>query len=115
MRLGALTRPRIGGREVNEMSRYFGRFLQIGSESEIDVMSAPARRAVVSCRQFMTLALFCAAGMAGCSGGRLSPEQQVDEAFKNSKAKKLEVVPFQGTVTIDGQAPSDNVFLCIFL
>jgi hypothetical protein len=76
-------------------------------------MSAAGRAPVYS-RKFVTLVLFWAAGMAGCSGGP-TPQQQLDEAFKDSKAKRLEVVPFQGTVTIDGQHPADNVFLCVVL
>jgi hypothetical protein len=77
-------------------------------------MFAPARRAPVSSRKFLALVLLCAAGMAGCSG-KPTPQQELDSAFKDNPSARLQVAKFEGYVTIDGQAPQDNLALTIIL
>jgi hypothetical protein len=61
-------------------------------------------RAVASSRPLPALLLFAAASVVGCSRGPTAQEQ-LDAAFKDSSAHRLEVAKFEGQVTIDNQPP----------
>ena len=55
--------------------------------------------------------------MAGCTGNnRKTPEEQLDETFKNNpELKRLQLAKFQGHVTIDGQHPEEDAHLYLVL
>jgi hypothetical protein len=61
-------------------------------------------RAVASSRPLSALVLLAAASVVGCSGGPTAQEQ-LDAAFKDSSAHKLEVAKLEGQLTIDNQPP----------
>jgi hypothetical protein len=77
-------------------------------------MPAPAYCRSASLRLWGPLCLIVSS-LAGCSNGP-SAEQQVDAAFQANPEARLKVARFEGTVTIDGQAPGkDYPLLRIFL
>src|SRR5271155_5267792 len=78
-------------------------------------MFAPARRAPAYSRELLALVLLSAAGMAGCSGGKPTPQEEVDAAFKDNPQGRLKLAKFQGRVTVDGQPPQDYLLLTVVL
>jgi hypothetical protein len=80
-------------------------------------MSFPGHRALQRFFKFFPLVVLVTAAAAGCTGSnRKTPEQQLDEAFKNNpEFKRLQLAKFQGHVTIDGQPPEPDSKLFIVL
>ena len=67
--------------------------------------------------KFFLLVLLVAATVAGCTGSnRKTPEEQLDETFRNNpELKRLQLAKFQGHVTVDGQPPEPDSNLFILL
>jgi hypothetical protein len=78
-------------------------------------MLASARRAPQQTLKFLFFAFIAGAAGAGCSG-KLTPEQELDAAFKaNPEFKRVQVAKYSGQVTVDGQVPDKNSRLFVVL
>jgi hypothetical protein len=68
-------------------------------------MSLPFRRRNVRSAERLAILIAIALASAGC--GPKSAEQALDQAFKdNPNAQRVQIVKFEGTVTVDGQPPA---------